>query len=116
MKPITRANFAIGAEKEKQYGYRINEKCIGCGLCTSKCPQNCIDTLSIPFRIRENNCLHCGNCMEVCPNNAVIKMQTEIHRNIQMMRKQNLQIQFRNSMMQQQTRHLIQPQMSMDIR
>ena len=24
MKPITRANFAIGAEKEKQYGYRIN--------------------------------------------------------------------------------------------
>lgn len=53
MKPITRANFAIGAEKEKQYGYRINEKCIGCGLCTSKCPQNCIDTLSIPFRIRE---------------------------------------------------------------
>ena len=55
MKPITRANFAIGAEKEKQYGYRINEKCIGCGLCTSKCPQNCIDTLSIPFRIRENN-------------------------------------------------------------
>ena len=64
MKPITRANFAIGAEKEKQYGYRINEKCIGCGLCTSKCPQNCIDTLSIPFRIRENNCLHCGNCME----------------------------------------------------
>ena len=35
MKPITRANFAIGAEKEKQYGYRINEKCIGCGLCTS---------------------------------------------------------------------------------
>ena len=75
MKPITRANFAIGAEKEKQYGYRINEKCIGCGLCTSKCPQNCIDTLSIPFRIRENNCLHCGNCMEVCPNNAVEKIK-----------------------------------------
>ena len=46
----------------------------------------------------------------------VTRMQTEIHRNIQMMRKQNLQIQFRNSMMQQQTRHLIQPQMSMDIR
>ena len=60
MKPITRANFAIGAEKEKQYGYRINEKCIGCGLCTSKCPQNCI---------------HCGNCMEVCPNNAVEKIK-----------------------------------------
>ena len=67
MKPIIRANFAIGAEKEKQYGYRINEKCIGCGLCTSKCPQNCIDTLSIPFRIRDNNCLHCDNCMVVCP-------------------------------------------------
>ena len=46
-----------------------------CGLCTSKCPQNCIDTLSIPFRIRENNCLHCGNCMEVCPNNAVEKIK-----------------------------------------
>ena len=61
--------------QEKQYGYRINEKCIGCGLCTSKCPQNCIDTLSIPFRIRENNCLHCGNCMEVCPNNAVEKIK-----------------------------------------
>ena len=74
IKPITRANFAIGAEKEKQYGYRINEKCIGCGLCTSKCPQDCIDTSSIPFRIRKNNCLHCGNCMEVCPNNAVEKI------------------------------------------
>ena len=46
----------------------------------------------------------------------VTKMQKETLRNIQMMRKQNLQIQFRNSMMQQQTRHLIQPQMSMDIR
>lgn len=81
MKPITRANFAIGAEKEKQYGYRINEKCIGCGLCTSKCPQNCIDTLSIPFRIRENNCLHCGNCMEVCPNKQWKRLKSsKIHK------------------------------------
>ena len=35
------------------------------------------------------------------PHILVLVHRTEIHRNIQMMRKQNLQIRFRNSMMQQ---------------
>ena len=84
-KPIERASFyfniATGTTdgvadetvKEKQKGYFVTDRCIGCKLCYSKCPQKCIDIGVKPVIIHQNNCLHCGNCYEICPARAIEK-------------------------------------------
>ena len=72
-KPIERASFTFGGAERKPEGYFITDACIGCRSCVSVCPQQYIDTDSIPFVIDQAHCLHCGNCMEVCPVGAVEK-------------------------------------------
>ncbi len=69
--PIERANFSFGGAQEKQTGYFVTDKCIGCKLCYSKCPQKCIDITRKPVLIAQEHCLHCGNCLAVCPAGAV---------------------------------------------
>ena len=69
--PIERENFSFGGAQEKQTGYFVTDKCIGCKLCYSKCPQKCIDITRKPVLIEQKHCLHCGNCFEVCPARAV---------------------------------------------
>ena len=41
--PIERAGFSFGGMQAKESGYFVTDKCIGCKLCYSKCPQKCID-------------------------------------------------------------------------
>lgn len=72
-KPVERASFTFGDAKVKEEGYYIMEGCIGCRSCTAVCPQGCIETDGLPFRIRQENCLHCGNCFAACPAGAVIR-------------------------------------------
>jgi NAD-dependent dihydropyrimidine dehydrogenase PreA subunit len=72
-KPVERANFTFGGAAAVDEGYYVTEKCIGCKLCCSKCPQKCIDISSKPVVIRQEHCLRCGNCFEICPAGAVIK-------------------------------------------
>ena len=69
--PIERAGFSFGGAQEKETGYFVTDKCIGCKLCYSKCPQKCIDITQKPVVIRQENCLHCGNCCEICPAGAI---------------------------------------------
>lgn len=74
-KPITRETFYIGHKHDSNImkGYFITDKCHGCRICYSKCPQKCIDISKKPFMIEQNHCLHCGNCIEVCPFGAIEK-------------------------------------------
>ena len=72
-KPIERASFSFGGAEKVQEGYFITDACIGCQSCAAGCPQQCIDTDSLPLAIDQAHCLHCGNCMEACPVGAVIK-------------------------------------------
>ena len=72
-KPIERVSFTFGGADEVRDGYFVTDKCIGCKLCYSKCPQKCIDISVKPVDIHQNNCLHCGNCFEICPARAIEK-------------------------------------------
>lgn len=72
--PIFREIYTIGNGTAEFKGYRITEKCIGCGKCLKVCPQNCIDKIESKYTIRQNNCLHCGACFENCPSGAVIRL------------------------------------------
>lgn len=69
--PIERANFSFGGAHAKENGYFVTDKCIGCKLCYSKCPQKCIDISRKPVVIQREHCLHCGNCFEICPARAI---------------------------------------------
>ena len=69
--PIERAGFSFGGAGLKGTGFFVTDKCIGCKLCYSKCPQKCIDISAKPVAIWQEHCLHCGNCYEICPARAV---------------------------------------------
>lgn len=66
-KPIERAEFAFGGANGRRGGYFVTDRCIGCKLCYSKCPQKCIDITRKPAVIAQEHCLHCGSCFEIAP-------------------------------------------------
>lgn len=69
--PVERFAFAFGGAQMEKTGYFVTDKCIGCKLCYSKCPQKCIDITQKPVIIEQEHCLHCGNCFEICPARAI---------------------------------------------
>ncbi|MCD8090664.1 MAG: pyridoxamine 5'-phosphate oxidase family protein [Clostridiales bacterium] len=70
--PIYRRYFSTGNEKTAEKGFEITDLCVGCGKCSSLCPQKCIKE-GLPYEIRQEHCLHCGLCFENCPVSAIIK-------------------------------------------
>lgn len=72
VRPIVREGFSFGSFGAMEIAYMITDACDDCGACLESCPQSCIDTSDIPFRIVRENCLRCGNCMASCPRDAVI--------------------------------------------
>lgn len=68
---IVRDSIVIGKESAQNSGYFVTDKCIGCKLCYSVCPQKCINIDTIPVVINPHHCLHCGRCAEICPKKAI---------------------------------------------
>ncbi len=70
--PHFRERYRAGSVTMRQKGYRITERCTGCGKCASVCPQQCIAP-GKPYRILQEHCLHCGNCSQHCPVQAIAR-------------------------------------------
>lgn len=68
--PIFRECYSWGNHEITKKGFFITDKCIGCGTCSTVCPQNVIIPEN-PYKIEQEHCLHCGNCQEHCPVNAI---------------------------------------------
>jgi len=48
------------------------EKCVGCGLCTTACQEGVIELIDGKAKImRKDHCDGLGNCLPVCPTNAI---------------------------------------------
>lgn len=70
---IVRDDIIIGNKEIIHTGYFVGDKCIGCKLCYSVCPQKCIDITHTPVVIDQHHCLHCGRCQEICPQQCIVK-------------------------------------------
>jgi len=53
----------------------LEDKCVGCGTCASKCPANAIvkSEHTKKYRIDQSKCIKCGTCFTICPVNAIVK-------------------------------------------
>jgi NADH-quinone oxidoreductase subunit F len=52
--------------------YHITDECIGCTICSQKCPTEAIPAL--PYQTHQNiqeNCTKCDICRQVCPHDTV---------------------------------------------
>ncbi len=70
---VARDSITIGKREPSFSGYLVGDKCIGCKLCYSVCPQKCIDISQTPVVIDQHHCLHCGRCAEICPKQTIEK-------------------------------------------
>ena len=71
--PISREAFAFGGAELGPVGFRISERCTGCGCCAAVCLQQSIRAGS-PYAITPEHCLQCGLCAASCPAQAIDRL------------------------------------------
>ncbi|QOR34002.1 DUF362 domain-containing protein [Clostridium sp. 'deep sea'] len=71
-------NLAMGcasaAGKQQQHSVskpKLNDNCVGCGICVSHCPVNAITIKSKKAIFNHDTCIGCGECTTVCSFRAI---------------------------------------------
>lgn len=50
----------------------INNKiCVGCGVCQTVCPVDCIMEVNQKLFIKQTECIECEMCKAECPTQAI---------------------------------------------
>jgi len=58
-------------EMTRPWPHVVPERCTGCGLCASHCPQQTIDMVDGKAHVRRERCISCFCCVEFCPSDAI---------------------------------------------
>ncbi|HEX55024.1 MAG: pyruvate synthase [Candidatus Altiarchaeales archaeon] len=71
------SNLKTGAWRSKRPVTNL-EKCTGCGVCWSLCPEGCIVKRDNgKFETNLDYCKGCGICANECPTNAIEMLMEE---------------------------------------
>ncbi len=47
------------------------DKCVGCGVCISSCPEDAISMGNDKATISQDKCTFCAKCFSACPQEAI---------------------------------------------
>lgn len=53
--------------------FKIEENCVGCGICKNVCDLDIITVGNNYIEIDVEKCNHCSKCIESCPNGVFTK-------------------------------------------
>lgn len=54
------------------FGMQVDKKlCVGCGLCSKKCPMQAVAITQGKAQINRHHCIVCGQCRQACPRKAI---------------------------------------------
>lgn len=54
------------------FGMQVDKKlCVGCGLCSKKCPMQAVSITQGKAQINCHHCIVCGQCRQACPRKAI---------------------------------------------
>ena len=54
------------------FGMQVDKKlCVGCGLCSKKCPMQALSIAQGKAQINRHHCIVCGQCRQACPRKAI---------------------------------------------
>jgi NADH-quinone oxidoreductase subunit I len=76
--PKERRPIAPGFRGQHALAKRNGEaKCVGCGLCATICPSQCISITRAKGQVEKYEvdilrCIYCGFCVEACPYGAIV--------------------------------------------
>jgi len=69
---IVNKKCSAGVCKNLTTYYIESDLCIGCGICSKKCPVDAISgILKEPHLINQDICIKCGDCFIACPSGAI---------------------------------------------
>lgn len=62
----------LGQFVSGSFGMQVdNNKCVGCGLCSKKCPMQAVSIAQGKAQINRHHCIVCGQCRQACPRKAI---------------------------------------------